>query len=363
MFDLELSEEQQLVRETVASFAANEIRGIARDCDENGSIPTDLAERSFELGLVHSALPENVGGFGEQRSAVTGAIVAEELAWGDAAIAMHLLAPRLVAYPILDAGTPEQREALLPRFCQGFHAASAAVVEPRYDFDTSSFATRARRDGADFVLDGHKCFVPMAEEADLLLVLAQLDDAPAAFIVEKGTAGLEVAPRERNMGFKPLVTNEVKLDAARVPASARLGGDQGFDQARLMARAQVGLASIAVGLARGAYEFARDYAKERTAFGAPIAQKQAVAFMLANMAIEVDASRLLTWEAASKIDSGQDASVEAYRAKRYAARAALKIADDAVQVLGGHGYIRDFPVELWFRNARGFSSFECATLV
>ena len=350
MFDLELTEEQQLVRDTVASFAQNEIRPIARDSDESGSIPDSLAAQGFELGLVHSALPEAQGGFGEERSAVTGAIVAEELAWGDAAIAMHLLAPRLVAYPVLDGGTQAQREDVLPRFTKAFHAATAAVVEPRYDFSTNEFATTAVRENGSYVLNGHKCFVPLAEDSDLILVLAQEGDQQAGFLVERSADGLSVLEREKNMGFKPLVTNEIKLDGVKVSADARLGGDSGFDVARMVDLGRVGLAAIAVGMARGAYEFAMEYAKDRHAFGVPIAQKQAIAFILADMAI-------------AKLDKGEDATREAYLAKRYASRAALKIADNAVQVLGGHGYIRDYPVELWFRNARGFSAFDGMTIV
>ncbi len=363
MFDLELTEEQQLVRDTVASFAQNEIRPIARDSDESGTIPQGVIDQGFELGLIHSALPEAQGGYGEERSAVTGAIVAEELAWGDASIAMHLLAPRLVAYPVADGGTKGQREQVLPRFTKGFHAATAAVVEPRFDFDTSRFETAAKRENGSYVLNGHKCFVPLAEDSDLILVLAQEGETQAGFLVERGAAGLTVLEREKNMGFKPLSTNEITLENVKVSADARLGGDDGFDVARMVNLGRVGLAGLAVGLARGAFDFACEYAKERTAFGVPIAQKQAIAFILADMAIEVDASRLLTWEAAAKLDKGQDASREAYRAKRYAANAALKIADNAVQVLGGHGYVRDFPVELWFRNARGFASFDGTTIV
>lgn len=363
MFDLELTEEQQLVRDTVRSFAENEIRPIARDSDETGSIPQRVIDQGFELGLIHSALPEAHGGYGEERSAVTGAIVAEELGWGDASIAMHLLAPRLVAYPVMDGGTDAQREHVLPRFTKEFHAATAAVVEPRFDFDTTKFETTASRQNGSYVLNGHKCFVPLAEDSDLILVLAQDGDAPAGFLVERSAAGLTVLEREKNMGFKPLSTNEVTLENVTVDANARLGGSDGFDVSRMVNLGRVGLASLAVGMARGAYEFALDYAKERTAFGVPIAQKQAIAFILADMAIEVDASRLLTWEAASKLDKGEDATREAYLAKRYASKAALKIADNAVQVLGGHGYIRDYPVELWFRNARGFASFDGMTIV
>ncbi|MBM4270174.1 MAG: acyl-CoA dehydrogenase [Deltaproteobacteria bacterium] len=363
MFDLEPTDEQKLIRDTVGSFAKERIAPIARDCDESGSIPKDVVDQAWELGLIHSPIPEEQGGYGEERSAVTGAIVAEELGAGDVSIAMHVLAPRLVAYPVLDGGTPEQRKQVLPRFTKEFHAATAAVVEPRFDFDTSRFATTARRANGSYVLDGQKCFVPLAEESDLFLVLAESDDGPAAFLVERGAAGLEVLEREKNMGLKPLATNEIALRGVKVPADARVGGEAGFDVSRMLNLSRIGLCSLAIGMARSAFEFAREYAKERKAFGVPIAQKQAIAFMLADMAIEIDAARLLTWEAAAKLDKGEDATRECFLAKRYCAAQVLKITDNAVQVLGGHGYIRDFPVELWFRNARGFSSFEGMAIV
>jgi alkylation response protein AidB-like acyl-CoA dehydrogenase len=363
MFDLEPTEEQKLIRDTVGSFAKERIGPIARECDETGTIPRDVVDQAWELGVIHSAIPEEQGGYGEHRSAVTGAIVAEELGAGDVSIAMHMLAPRLLAYPVLDGGTPEQRREILPRFTKGFHAATAAVVEPRFDFDTGRFATTARRANGSYVIDGHKCFVPLAEESDVLLVLAQTEEGPAGFLVERNASGLAIHEREKNMGLKPLATHELTFEGVKVPSAARLGGEAGFDVGRMINLARIGLCSLSVGMARSAYEFARDYAKERKAFGVPIAQKQAIAFMLADMAIEIDAARLLTWEAAAKLDSGEDASRECYLAKRYCAAQVLKITDNAVQVLGGHGYIRDFPVELWFRNARGFSSFEGMTIV
>jgi acyl-CoA dehydrogenase len=359
MFDLELTDEQKLVQETVSSFARGEIRPIARDSDESGNIPTDLVAKGFELGLVHSAVPEEHGGYGEERSAVTGAIVAEELGWGDLSIALHLLAPRLLAYPVLDLGNAAQQKDVLPRFTRAFQPATAAVVEPRIGFDPMRLETRAEQSGGDFVLTGRKCFVPLAGEAEQFLVFAQLGDAPSAFLVERGAAGLTVGDREQNMGIKALATAEVTLDSVRVPAASRLDGDLG----PTVNRTRIALGALAVGVARGAYEFARDYAKERKAFGVPIAQKQAIAFILADMAIEIDAARLLVWEAAYLLDQGRDATREAVLAKRYAANAVLKITDNALQVLGGHGYIRDFPVELWLRNGRGFSSFECLAIV
>ncbi|MEW6269064.1 MAG: acyl-CoA dehydrogenase family protein [Thermodesulfobacteriota bacterium] len=363
MFDLELTEDQKLVQETVASFARAEIRPAARDADETGSIPSGLADKGFELGLVSSAIPEEHGGFGEQRSTVTGAIVAEELGWGDVSIALQLLAPRLLVYPLLEAGTPEQRAKYLPSFAQSFRAATAAVVEPRIDFDTTQFATTATPENGGFVLNGTKCFVPLAEESEAMLVIAQQGDAPAAFLVDRASPGVTVGEREKNMGLKALATYEVSFESVRLPAAARLGGERGADVERVLNLSRIALGSLAVGMARGAFEYARDYAKERKAFGVAIAQKQAIAFILAEMAIEIDAARLLLWEAAWLLDQARPASREAILAKRYASNMVLKVADNAVQVLGGHGYVRDHPVELWLRNARGFTSFEGMAIV
>ncbi len=361
MFDLEMTEDQRLIHDTVASFAKAEIRPIAHDCDESGTIPAGLAEKGFELGLVHSAIPEEQGGYGETRSAVTGAIVAEELAWGDLAIAMHLLTPRLLVYPLLEAGSPEQIAQVLPPFALGHQTATAAVVEPRFDFDTTRFTTTAAAKDGGFVLNGAKCFVPLADESQTILVVAQIGDEPAAFLVPRGAAGVSIGEREKNMGVKALATYEIGLENVQVPASARVGDAAGIS--RILNRSRIALGALALGMGRAAFDYARDYAKERKAFGVAIAQKQAIAFILAEMAIEIDASRLLLWEAAWMLDQGKEATRECVLAKRYASNACLKITDNAVQVLGGHGYVRDHPVEMWLRNARGFSSFEGMAIV
>lgn len=360
MAGFEPSEEQKLIRHTIAEFAQEQIRPLSHDADETGDVPADIVQQGWELGLVQSSIPQQYNGFGETRSIVTETLIAEELAWGDLSIALHLLAPRLMAFPVMDMGTDEQKERLLPQYTgEKFRAGSAAVVEPRFDFDVTDLQTTARNDNGGFILSGRKCFVPLADGAEQILVYARAGDGrAAAFLVERGTAGLQVVEREQNMGIKALATYEVALEDCRVPATAQLGGDAGCDVDKLLNYSRVGLAAMAVGVARAAFEYARDYAKDRHAFGVAIARKQAIAFMLAEMAIEIDASRLLTWEAAWKLDRGQDATREAYLAKNYAANMALKVTDNALQVLGGHGYIREHPVELWVRNARGFATFE-----
>jgi alkylation response protein AidB-like acyl-CoA dehydrogenase len=364
MISFELTDEQRMILEMVEAFARDEIRPAARPADEEGQVPPAAVRKIWELGLTRGVLPEEFGGDGGQRSAVTGALVGEALAYGDLSIALHALAPRLAAFPILEMGTAGQRARYLPDFAKNeFRAGSSALVEPRYDFDSFSIKATAVRDGSRYVLNGEKCYVPLARESEMVMVYAASNPAagPAgvdAFLVPRDSPGLLISEREKNMGIKALATYGLSLRNCVVEAEARLGEEGGINFIRLTSEAKVALASMAVGVARAAFEYARDYALERRAFGKPIATKQAIAFMLAEMAIEVDASRLLAWEAATRLDKGEDALKESYQAKNYVAAAAVKITDNAVQVLGGHGYIREHPVEMWLRNARGFAGFE-----
>ncbi|MEB2344357.1 MAG: acyl-CoA dehydrogenase family protein [Deltaproteobacteria bacterium] len=358
MIDFQPTDEQQLVIDTVHNFAQNEVRPVARECEEAAKLPEKVLAAAHELGLVANALPEAAGGGGE-RSAVTGALVAEELAWGDLAIALAILSPGLSALPIAEWGDGAQQQSLGRFVGASFVPGSLAVVEPRFDSDPFRPATTARRNGGSFVLDGAKCFVPWLDGGSETLVVASEGGAPALFVVPRDAAGLR-AERERNMGIAALPTAELTLSSVRVPEGARLAR---ADLRRLVAQGRVAMAAMAVGVARAAFEVARDYAKERQVFGVPVATKQAIAFKLADMAIEIDGARLLAWEAAWKLDRGEDATREALLARRQAARTALDVADGAVQVLGGHGYIRDYLPELHLRNARGFASFEALALV
>lgn len=362
MIGFEPSEEQQLIRETVHQFAEREIRPRARECDESGKIPDALLAQAHELGLVTNALPERFGGGGE-RSAVTGALVAEELAWGDLALALAVLSPALVAFPVADQGTDAQREARLPRYAgERFVPGALALVEPRFGSDPFRPATTARREGGEYVLSGAKALVPWLDGDDVVLVFATEEDGrPQGFLVARDAEGL-AATRERILGIQALPTAELELREVRVPAESRLGGERGADLRALVARGRVALAAAGVGVARAAFEIARDYAKEREVFGVPVATKQAIAFKLADMAIEIDGARLLAWEAAWRLDRGEDALHEATLAYEQVRRRALEVADGAVQVLGGHGYIREYLPEMHLRNARGFAAFEALAL-
>jgi alkylation response protein AidB-like acyl-CoA dehydrogenase len=363
MVNFKPTEEQELLRETLASFVQDVVRPNAREADEKNAVPEGLPAKAWELGLVQDSIPEAHGGYGSERTAIGGSIMLEELAYGSLGPALHVVTPRLFTVPLTVVGTPEQQARWLPRFTgSSFTVGTAAFSEPRWDFDPTDLATRAERTADGWTLSGTKCTVPLAGQADAILVYAKAPDGLAAFIVEKGARGLSIGEREKNMGIKSLSTHRVTLDAVAVPASARLGGDGASVQA-LVDASRVAAASAAVGVGRAAFDYARDYAKERKAFGVAIGQKQAIAFMLADMAIEVDAIRLLAWEAAWRIDKGMPATREAVLAKQYAADKVLKIADDALQVLGGHGYIRDHLVELFLRDARGFASFDGIAIV
>jgi acyl-CoA dehydrogenase len=351
-------EEQQLIIDTVRRYAAERLRPVAHDADEARATPADVIAKGWDLGLLPSALPEQYGGFGEEHSALTGALAAEELAHGDLAMALYLLTPNLFAIPLLHCGTDEQKRRWLPQIAEGaFTPYTAALTEPRWSFDPHALHTIAEREGDYYELTGHKSYVPLAADARAMLVYAREGGATQAFIVEKGAEGLVIMDREHHMGVRALPTYEVRLDDVRVPAASRLGGDAGCNLDLLLSYSRVALASMAVGVARGALEYARDYAKTREAFGKPIAQNQAVAFMLAEMAIEVEAARGMALEAAWCLDKAHDVVQRAALAKQYADEAALFVTDRAVQVLGGHGYIREHPVERWLRNGRGFSTF------
>ena len=364
MISFSPTEEQQMIVSMAKQFANDEMRKIYRQCDENGVIPEDVIDSAWKMGLTSGGIPESYGGPGGERSAITGALIAEELAWGDLSMTMHILSPALFAYPVLEMGTEAQRKKYLPLFCHDkCKAATAALIEPRFGFDPYSLSTTARFDGNRYVLNGEKCYVPLAAEADSLLVYASQSASSQAFIVEKGTKGLEIGEREKNMGIKALATYEVTLKDCRIPNDNRLGGENGCDFSRIMNCSRVALSAMAVGVAKAAMEYSRDYAKERVAFGEPVASRQAIAFMLAEMAIEIDATRLMTWEAAWKLDRKEEATKEASLVKAYADDMVLMITDRAVQILGGHGYVREHPVELWLRNGRGFAIFDGMAIV
>jgi acyl-CoA dehydrogenase len=359
MYSFDPTEEQQMLVEAVGKYAINNLRVAAREAEEGGELPKKLVSKGWELGLLQASIPESYGGFGE-RSAVTSALALEEMAFGDLAGTFAVNTPNLFALPILLAGSEEQKQNYLSRVIEAdWRPYTAALIEYAFDFDALALKTTAALKGVEYVINGEKAFVPFAKDAEAILVYANLDGQTQGFIVEKGAAGLTISnEHEKLMSLNALPLYRIKLDNVKVPASMRLGGASGHDIEPILASMRIAIAATAVGVANAAFEYARDYAKEREAFGVKIAQKQAIAFMLAEMRTEIEASRLLTWEAAWKLDTGkEDAFTEAYLASTGAADMVMMVTDRAVQILGGHGYIREHPVEMWMREGRGFAMF------
>jgi len=358
------SEEQQMLIDTLHKFADTEMRAKAHECDEAGEVPQSLVDTGWEMGLIPASIPEEYGGFGEEYSILTGVLALEELAWGDLSIALHILTPSLFATPVLLEGTDAQKQEYLPRFCEeSFYPATAAFVEPLFQFDPYTMKTTATRDGDMYVLNGEKAYVPLADRAEAMLVYANENGSTQAFIVPRNTQGVTIGQREKLMGLRALPMYRVTFDQVTIPAANKLGGEAGADFHRLLAYMRVATAAAAVGVARASFEYARDYAKERVQFGEPIAHRQSIAFMLAEMAIDIDGLRLMTWEAAWKLDRGEDATREAYLAKLTADDVAVEVTDRGVQILGGYGYIREYPVERWLRNGRGIATLEGLVLI
>jgi alkylation response protein AidB-like acyl-CoA dehydrogenase len=274
-------------------------------------------------------------------------------------LALAAVAPAGFANAIVDQGTDEQKREYLPLFCgERYHAASLAVVEPHALFEPAIPRTLAEPKGDGFVLSGSKSFVPMADRASHFLVVARNNGGLDAFIVPRDADGLTLGQPERNLGLRALPTATLELERVELPASARLGGAAGCDVRRLLNHSRVALAALEVGLSRGVLDYAVPYAKEREAFDQAIAQKQAIAFKLADMHIETESMRWLTWKAASQLEQALDATRAAHHAHAYAAEQCMWISDEGLQVLGGHGFIREHPVERWYRNARTLSVLE-----
>ena len=363
MLDFRPDEEQKMLTDAIVRFAEERVRKVFRDAEEDGTIPDDVLKAGWEMGVLPTSIPEAYGGFGEY-SSVTNVLAAEEFAWGDLAIALHIMVPNLVAIPLMLAGTEAQKEQYLPMFCEeGMPKVTAALTEPVVRFDPYQLATTAVFDNDAYILNGTKTVVPLAGDAELILVYADDDGKTQAFLVPTAGEGVTVGEKDKLMGIKALPTYMVTLSNVRVPAENKLGGEAGIDFSLLLNHSRVALGAAAVGVARAGFEYARDYAKQRVQFGEPIGHRQSIAFMLADMATDIDEARLLVWEAAWMMDQGRDVTREAALMKQRIDDIVVNVADRALQVLGGYGYIREYPVELWLRNARGFVSFDGLAIV
>jgi len=355
-----LTDEQREIQRVCREFAAREIRPAAAAIDEADiEHPAALWDQAAALGLTSFMLPDTLGG-GGMTDCLTGCIVQEELSHGCAGIGNLLTSNGFFAEPVLALGTPEQQERwVAPLAGPDPPLTALAVTEPGSGSDAASIRTSARRTDAGYVLSGQKAWTSNGGLAEFYVIFATVEPGSGhrgitAFVLERGDPGFSCGPPIRKMGQRAIRNTEVFLDDVEIAADRRLGAEgQGFRG--LMAtfdRSRATLAASATGLARAALEFATDYARERVQFGRPIAEHQAVAFRLADMALRVDASRLLTWRAAEALDAGERATTEAAMAKLHASETAMWCTWAAVQTLGGWGYSREYPVEKWMRDAK-----------
>ncbi|OQX61656.1 MAG: acyl-CoA dehydrogenase [Desulfococcus sp. 4484_241] len=364
MINFSMSKQQEMIKKEVAKLVKDIVIDNAHDMDENGEIPQESIQKAWELGVSVSMVPEEFGGYGMADSPLETSLVLEELAFGEMAFAVAVTTPSLFIGPVARMGTEEQKKKYLPLVCtEKYPYCTMAMNEPRFGFDAISLKTAAEKKNGSYVINGEKCFVPMAAKASHMLVAADLDGKPNLFIVNTDNPGVKVGDREKTLGLYALEMNRVVFENCEIPAEDRLGGEEGCDYDSVLQRTRTAMAAIAAGVTNASYQFAREYAKTRVQFGEPIAHRQAVAFMLAEMAYEVDAIRLMAWKSASALEAGKDAKRQSYLAKMYAGEMGMKICDYGVQVLGGHGYIREYPVERYYRNARAFANLEAIATV
>ncbi|MCR9106748.1 MAG: acyl-CoA dehydrogenase family protein [Gammaproteobacteria bacterium] len=358
LFDLTLSDEQRMNRDTMQRFAAQEMRDIAQAVDSGDSPAAEFFPKTAELGLSLLPIPEALGGAGMERSPVSNALIMEDLANGDMAMALGAIAPLGFVNTLLDQGSNAQRERYLPRFCAGdFVAATTALVEPRATFEPTEPQMTATTTGKGYTLSGTKVMVPLGMDAQLVMVIAQLDESgPAAFIVEGTPEGL-TRTAEENMGLGGAQLATLAFDNVHLSADAKVG-DGDFDLQRFIDLSQLGVCALAVGTCQAVLDYVKVYCNERVAFGEPITNRQSVAFMIADIAIELECMRLMLWRAAALAERGEDFHQHAYLAKQFCAEHGMKIGTDGVQLLGGHGFTKEHPVELWYRNLRAIAVLE-----
>lgn len=362
VFDLTPTEDQQMMVEVISEFASEVLRPGAEAAEAANATPTDVLAQTAEFGLTLINLPENHGGLDSDRSATTGILVNEALAEGDMGQAVACLAPAAVATAISLWGNSSQHETYLPAFASdNVPAAALTVAEPHMLFDPFELKTTAQRSGDGFVLNGLKSAVVRATEAELFVVAADLEGVgPSMFIVEAKTDGLSVA-EDPSMGLRSASLGRLKLDGVQVPQDALLGSSE--DYREMIRLSRLAWAGLALGTAKTVLAYVKEYVLNREAFGEPIAYRQAVAFTVADMATELEGMRLVTLKAAARADQGTDFAREVSLARNLAGRYGMQIGTDGVQMLGGHGFVKEHPVERWYRDLRAVGLMEGAVLV
>lgn len=348
-FDLTPTQDQQDILDAVRTFAGDILRPAAARADRDRRLPDDIRSAAGELGLHLIGIPEELGGLATERSAVTAALVLEQLAYADLSIAVALLAPAAVANAIAAYGTADQQATYLPEFVGEAPAIAAlAMSEPRALADVLDPATTATRNGDEVHVVGVKSLVPLATDARLFLVLARLDGRPQLVIVEAADPGVQVVD-DPAMGLRAAATGQLHVDVS-IPTDRLLGTET--DALEAVRRARLAWSAAAVGTCQAVLDETAAYVKDRVAFGEPVAHRQSVAFTVADMAIETDALRLVVWRAAARLDRDADAAPQIAYARALTARHATRIGSDGVQMLGGHGFTTEFPHERWYRDLR-----------
>src|ERR1700736_4793073 len=362
MVDFTLTDEQKSLREMAHDFAVKEIRPVAWDYDREGTWPQDIIEKAWEVGLMNSHIPEEYGGAGA--GFLDGCVIEEELSWGCSGIQTSLGCNGLATTPVMLGGSEALKREYLGRLTEAPLLASFCLTEPEAGSDVSSMRTTAVRHGDKYVINGSKCFITNGGYANWYTVYAKTDKEAghrgiSAFVVPRD-AGVVVDKKEDKMGQRASNTATISFNDVEIPADHLLGEENGGFKLAMMSldRTRPGVAAMAVGIARAAFEFATDYSKERIQFGVPIAMHQAIQFMIADMATEIEASRLLTWKSAVLLDQGQRNTLVSSHAKRFAADTAMEVTTDAVQVYGGYGFIKDYPVEKLMRDAKILQLYE-----
>ena len=358
-----LTEEQKALRDLARDFAEKEIRPKAAEYDEHSTHPVDIIEQAHGVGLMNPHVPEEYGGAG--LSSFDGMLMGEELSWGCAGIAVSIVANSLGAGPVILAGNDEQKAEWLPPLLESPILCSFGLSEPNAGSDVSGIQTTAVRDGDDYLINGSKMFITNAGHAAWIVVFASTDKSQghkglSAFVVPTDLEGVTVEKHLDKMGQRATDTSAIAFQDVRVPAKNLLGEEgEGFKIAmRTLDHTRPGTASGAVGVARAAYEYAVEYSRTRVQFGQPIAMNQGVNFLIADMATEIEAARLLTWQAAWLFDQGKRATLQSSFEKRFASDTAMKVTTDSVQIFGGYGYIKEYPVEKLMRDAKLFQIYE-----
>jgi alkylation response protein AidB-like acyl-CoA dehydrogenase len=360
-FDLTPTEDEQMLVDVVTELAAEVVRPVAAESDDVATAPESVLKASLDIGLPILGVPEALGGISTERSAMAGTLVAEALAHGDMGLAVAALAPGAVSIALSLWGSEEQQQTYLPAFTgDDVPAAALALSEPRPLFDALSPTTTARRDGDGYVLDGVKSMVPRGADAELFVVGAELDGEPRLFLVESDTGGLEVEA-EPSMGLRAASLSRLLLSGVRVSDLALLGSAEDYRECVRLSR--LAWCALSLGTAQAVLDYVIPYVNEREAFGEPISHRQSVAFMVANIGIELNGMRLVTYRAASRAAQGKDFSREVALARRLCTERGMQIGNDGVQLLGGHGYVKEHPVERWYRDLRAIGVMEGGVLV